>query len=181
MSNNPYLQKYFSTIYEMNLSINMKKFYTVVGLIKNLKKKNKIIIVGNGGSASIANHVAVDFSKILKKRSITFNEPNLITCYANDYGHDNWMREALKSYALRNDILILISSSGESKNILNCAKQAKKMKLKLITFSGFKFKNKLRAMGLVNFWADSKSYNIVEITHQTWLLSICDYIKKTKL
>ena len=82
--------------------------------------------MGNGGSASIANHCATDFTKFLKRKSVTFNDPNLITCYANDFGHENWMKEALKSYGSNGDLLCLISSSGKSKNILNCANQAKK-------------------------------------------------------
>jgi D-sedoheptulose 7-phosphate isomerase len=82
------------------------------------KKNNKIIIVGNGGSASIAAHAAVDFTKVLKIRSITFNESNLITCFANDYGYENWVKKAIEFYALKGDILILISSSGKSQNLI---------------------------------------------------------------
>ena len=92
MKNN-YLNLYFNKINSSLYSIDEKEFSKSVKLIKKLNKKNKIIFVGNGGSASIANHCSTDFSKFLKKRSITFNEPNLITCYANDYGHENWMKE----------------------------------------------------------------------------------------
>ena len=134
---NKYLNLYFNKINSSLFTIDEKIFHKSVNLIKNLKKKNKIIFVGNGGSASIANHCSTDFSKFFKKRSMTFNEPNLITCYANDYGHENWMKEALKTYGDKNDLLCLISSSGQSKNILKCADQAKKMGLKIITFSGF--------------------------------------------
>ena len=118
MKNN-YLNLYFNKINSSLYSIDEKEFSKSVKLIKKLNKKNKIIFVGNGGSASIANHCSTDFSKFLKKRSITFNEPNLITCYANDYGHENWMKEALRTHADSKDLLFLISSSGQSKNILN--------------------------------------------------------------
>ena len=118
---NKYLDLYFSKINSSLFTIDEEAFLKSVSLIKKLKKKNKIIFVGNGGSASIANHCSTDFSKFLKKRSMTFNEPNLITCYANDYGHENWMKEALKTYGDKKDLLCLISSSGQSKNTLNCA------------------------------------------------------------
>ena len=181
MKNHQYLKKYFHTLLKNSLSIDIRAFDNLIKLIKKLKKNNKIIIAGNGGSASIANHVSVDFSKILKKRSITFNEANLITCYANDFGHENWMKEALKTHGAKDDILILISSSGRSKNIINCALQAKKMQIRLVTFSGFNSNNKLKKQGLINFWVNSNVYNIVETTHQTWLLSVCDFISKTKI
>lgn len=178
---NKYLDLYFSKINSSLFTIDEEAFLKSVSLIKKLKKKNKIIFVGNGGSASIANHCSTDFSKFLKKRSMTFNEPNLITCYANDYGHENWMKEALKTYGDKKDLLCLISSSGQSKNILNCADQAKKMGIKIITFSGFSSLNALRKKGNLNFWINCKNYNIVEMTHHIWILSICDYILSSKI
>ena len=173
-----FYKKYFLQVSQDLSNIDEKKLLKLSKILLNLKKKNKIIFVGNGGSASIANHCSTDFAKMLGKRSMTFNEPNLITCLANDYGHENWMKEALKIHALPGDILILISSSGNSKNIINCAKQAKKMKIKLITFSGFSKKNKLRSKGLINFWVNSKIYNQIEMIHHIWLLSVCDFLIK---
>ena len=178
---NKYLKLYLSKISLSLKTIDETQFKKFVYLVKNLKKNNKIIFVGNGGSASISNHCATDFTKFLKKKSVTFNDPNLITCYANDFGHENWMKEALKAYAISGDLLCLISSSGKSKNIINCANQAKKMKIKLITFSGFDKKNLLKKKGDLNFWVNSKNYNIVEMTHHIWILSVCDYILKSKV
>ena len=178
MNDLTFFKKYFDDIYKNLNSINYKNFLKTLKLVNNLKNINKIIFVGNGGSASISNHCATDFNKFLKKRSITFNEPNLITCYANDYGHENWMKEALKTHGNKNDILFLISSSGMSKNIVNCAKQAKKMKIKIIGMSGFKKNNKLSKMADISFWVNSKSYNQIEMTHHIWLLLICDYMSK---
>lgn len=167
---------YYDEIYKSLLQINNKDKLKALNIIKKLKSKNKIIFVGNGGSSSISSHCATDFNKILKKRSITFNDTNLITCYANDYGHENWMSEAVKSFGDKGDILILISSSGKSKNILNCAKTAKKRGLKIITFSGFSKNNRLKKMGHINFWVNSKKYNIIEMTHHIWIVSFCDYL-----
>ncbi len=172
------VKKYFDKIYDNLNTINYKDFYKTLKLINKLKKNNKIIFVGNGGSASISSHCATDFNKILKKRSITFNEPNLITCYANDFGHENWMKEALKTYGNKNDILFLISSSGQSQNIIKCAEQAKKMNIKVIGMSGFKKNNKLSKLSNISFWVNSNSYNQIEMTHHIWILLMCDYISK---
>ena len=79
-------------------------------------------------------------------------------------------------YGDEGDILILISSSGSSANVVNAAKRAKELNIGVITFSGFKNNNPLRNLGDINFWVDSKAYNIIEMTHHIWLLSIVDYI-----
>ena len=155
-----------------------KKIIEISEKLKKLGKKNKVIIAGNGGSASIAAHTAVDLTKISKIRSITFNEPNLITCFANDYGYENWVLKALNFYADENDLVILISSSGKSKNIINAARYAKKNKIKVITFSGFAKSNPLKKIGHINFWVNSDKYNYIENLHQTILLMIVDLMNK---
>jgi len=76
-------------------------------------KGRKVILVGNGGSAAIASHVAVDLTKAARVRAINFNEADLITCFANDYGYEHWVEKALGAYADPGDLAILISSSGE--------------------------------------------------------------------
>ena len=144
-----------------------------------LKTKNnggKIIFAGNGASASIANHASLDFTKQGKVNSINFNESAFITAFSNDYGYENWVQRAVKFYGKKEDTIILISSSGSSKNIVNAAKFAKLEGINVITFTGFSEKNPLKMLGDINFWVDSKAYNIIEGIHQLWLLSICDLI-----
>ena len=155
-----------------------KKIIEISEKLKKLGKKNKVIIAGNGGSASIAAHTAVDLTKISKIRSITFNEPNLITCFANDYGYENWLSKSIEEYMFEGDICILISSSGKSKNIINAAKACKKKNNFLITLSGFESTNPLRKLGDINLWVNSKTYNFIEMAHHIWLVSISDFIKK---
>ena len=140
------------------------------------KKGNKLIICGNGGSAAMASHVSVDFTKVAGIRAINFNEADLLTCFSNDYGYDRVFEKAIEFFGDEGDIVILISSSGSSANVVNTAKCAKKMKIGVITFSGFDNDNPLRQLGDINFWVDSKGYNIVEMTHHIWLLAIVDYI-----
>jgi D-sedoheptulose 7-phosphate isomerase len=146
-------------------------------MFKNVKSTGKkIIVVGNGGSAAMASHVAVDLTKAAGCRAVTFNEADLLTCFANDYGYENWVERALDFYADNGDVVILISSSGTSKNIVNGAIWAKKHDLSVITLSGFNEDNPLRKLGDINLWVDSKGYNIIEMAHHIWLVSIVDYI-----
>lgn len=145
---------------------------------KSSKKKKKIIFIGNGGSAAIASHISVDLSKNAKIRSINFNEADLITCLSNDYGHENWMKAALNIYCDKGDLVVLISSSGRSLNILNAGKWCKKNKIKFITFSGNDSDNPLKKINSegINFWVDSKAYNHIEGIHLLLLMSITDCV-----
>ena len=129
----------------------------------------------------MASHVAVDFTKAAGIRAINFNEADLITCFANDYGYEHWVAKALEAYADPGDLVIMISSSGKSKNIINGAEKAKNMGLSLITFSGFLTENLLRNLGDLNLWVDSSEYNIVEMTHHVWLVAIIDFLIETKV
>ena len=122
----------------------------------------------------MASHVAVDLTKAAGLRAVNFNEADLLTCLANDYGYEHWVAKALEFYADPGDLVVLISSSGKSSNIVNGALKARQMKLPLITFSGFDSANPLRKLGDLNFWADSKAYNIIEMTHHVWLLALVD-------
>jgi D-sedoheptulose 7-phosphate isomerase len=158
-----------------------EEFEKAVKMIKDTSKSSwRTIIVGNGGSAAIASHVAVDLTKTSNIMAINFNEADLITCFANDYGYEHWVEEALKAYACRNDLVILISSSGKSPNIVNAARLVKSIGFRLITFSGFEPDNPLRQLGDINFWVDSKQYNYVEMAHQAWLLAIVDRIAEDR-
>jgi D-sedoheptulose 7-phosphate isomerase len=136
----------------------------------------KVIIVGNGGSSAISSHVAVDLTKNAKIRAVNFNEADLITCFANDYGYEEWVSRAISFYADKGDVVVLISSSGMSKNIINGALKSKEMGLDLITLSGFSGENELKKLGDLNLYVNSVEYNIVENCHQIWMLAIVDEI-----
>lgn len=134
----------------------------------------KVIFCGNGGSAAIASHCSVDLSKTAGRRAINFNEAALITCFANDYGYENWLARAVEMYGDAGDVLVLISSSGRSANVLRAAETANRLGITVITFSGFDADNPLRGSGAINVWIDSHSYNVVEMTHHIWLLAAVD-------
>jgi D-sedoheptulose 7-phosphate isomerase len=124
--------------------------------------------------------VAVDLTKAAGIRAINFNEADLITCFANDYGYEHWVEKALESYADNKDLVILISSSGKSPNMINAAKKAKAMGLAVITLTGFREDNDLKKVGDINLWVNNSHYNTVEGAHQAWLLSIIDEIAAQK-
>ena len=173
--NNTYLSDYLNKLSNLVIKFNHKDFYKIIKLLQKIKKnKKKVILVGNGGSAAMASHVSVDLTKTCKIRAINFNEADLLTCFSNDYGYENWVKKCIEFYADKTDLIILISSSGESKNMINAAKFAKAKKIKLITFTGFNKSNKLKKYGNLNFWVDSKIYNHIENIHQYWLLALAD-------
>ena len=174
-----FFSHYTDSISELLKNVDTNLINASVNLIANTKKnKNKIYIVGNGGSSSIASHVSVDFTKVAKINCSTFNNANLITCFANDYKYENWVVEAIKAYSLEQDLFILISSSGNSKNIVNAAQYCKQKKINLITLSGFKKNNPLSQTGNINFHVESEEYNFIEMTHHIILLSIVDIFTK---
>ena len=161
----------------------LESIIKIKNLVLKAKKTNsRILIFGNGGSAAIASHVSVDMTKNIKVKAMNFNEADLITCFSNDYGYEKWIEKAIEFYGSKGDILILISSSGKSKNMLNACKAARRKKIqKIITFTGHKKNNPLSKLGDINLWVDSNIYNHIENTHQIWLLAVCDLIKINKI
>ena len=145
-------------------------------MLRTQAHAGKVIFVGNGGSAAIASHCAVDFSKTAGVRCVNFNEADLITCLANDYGYERWVEKALELYADPEDLVVLISSSGRSANMVKAAEHARARHLTLVTLTGFDSDNPLKQLADLSLWIDSHAYNVVEITHHVWLLAVCDLI-----
>ncbi len=177
---NDYYNKYMLSILKKIKDFDIKKANFVEKKIIELKKtKNKIIFFGNGGSASLSNHFSIDFNKNLKINTLTFNE-TIITCFANDFGYDNWMKKAIELNANKGDVIVFTSSSGNSKNHIKAAKFCNKKKFFSISFTGFTA-NKLSKITNVSFIVNSKNYNIIENTHSIWMLMILDKIKDFKI
>lgn len=174
-----FLNSYFSKISKaltLDKNVSEKIIKTKFLFEKCAKRKGRVVFFGNGGSAAIASHLSVDLNKNAKIPSISFNDPGIITCYANDFGWENWISKTIELSLSKKDIIVLISSSGKSPNILNAAKYAKIKNIQTITLSGMSKKNNLKKIGLVNFWVDSKSYNIIETTHQFYMMAVIDLI-----
>jgi D-sedoheptulose 7-phosphate isomerase len=130
---------------------------------------NTIIFVGNGGSAGIASHLAIDFSKNGRLRSLAFNDPSALTCLGNDLGYENVFAKQLDFHARMGDLVVALSSSGRSPNILEAVKTARTRGCSVATFSGFTADNDLRRTGDVNFYVRASEYGFVEVAH----LALC--------
>lgn len=136
---------------------------------------NTVWFIGNGGSSSIASHMAIDYSKNGGIRAMAFNDVAAITCMGNDVGYENIFAQQLEYQFKAGDILVAISSSGKSPNILNAVNTAKKLG-RVITLSGFSPDNPLREAGNINFYIPATEYGLVEICHLTILHCILDII-----
>ena len=143
-------------------------------MVRITRGSNKVMFVGNGGSAGIAGHMAIDFSKNGGVRALTFNDASSLTCLGNDLGYEQVFAKQVEMLSTEGDVLIAISSSGESQNILNAVGVARERKCFVVTLSGFSKDNALRKMGDVNFYVDAKAYGFVETSHQTILHAILD-------
>jgi D-sedoheptulose 7-phosphate isomerase len=175
---NDFLENYFREITKL-ISNSSKVINDLIDVKQTIllasKRGKKIIIAGNGGSSAIASHFSVDLTKNANIRCTNFNEPDLITCFSNDYGYEHWVEKAVEFYGDEGDVFIGISSSGTSKNILNGCHAAREKKFSnVITLSGMSADNSLRQLGDINLWVDSKAYNHIENIHQFWLLAVVD-------
>ena len=130
---------------------------------------NKIMFIGNGGSAAISSHMAIDYLKNGGLRTMALNDAATLTALGNDFGYDKVFAAQLELHALPGDLLVAISSSGRSSNILNAVDVARTKQCGVVTFSGFSQDNPLRRCGDVNFYIHSGQYGFVEVGH----LALC--------
>lgn len=135
---------------------------------------NKVMFVGNGGSAAIASHMAIDYSKNGGIRSLAFNDGAALTCLGNDLGYENVFAKQIDLHARPGDLLVAISSSGRSANILNAVTAARSHAVDVLTLSGFGPDNGLRRLGDVNLYVAASEYGFVEITHLTLCHALLD-------
>ena len=160
------------------LFLNSRNDDLIIKLRDEIKKthqdEGRLIFIGNGASASLSSHAATDFTKQAKIPSIAFNDHNLITALSNDYGYENWLSKAIEYYSKGNDMLILISVSGESKNLINAIDSANKKNLKTASLTGSKKNNTIKLKSDIALWVDSNAYNIVECIHTIWITLIID-------
>jgi len=149
-------------------------------LLEEAGNGRKIILIGNGASAAIASHIATDFWKNVGIKAIAFNDASGLTCISNDFGYEHVFKKPIEMFSDPGDILIAISSSGKSENIICAVKAAKANNLKIITLSGFDKDNYLRGMGDINFYIPSCSYGHIEVIHHSICHCLVDTIIKAK-
>lgn len=154
------------------LSID-KAFKVSLSIItERILKGGKVILIGNGGSAAIASHIAVDLLKNCHVPALAFNDASFLTCIGNDLGYEEVFAKPVSMLGNAADVLIAISSSGKSANILKAVDASLMNSMGIVTLSGMSKDNPLRKKGEVNFYVPSSSYGYVEIVH----LAICHCI-----
>ena len=150
---------------------DLKKFF------KSARREgNKIFFIGNGGSTAIAEHMTTDYLKNGHMKTVNLFATATLTCLSNDFGYEHVFSKQLEFMAQSGDVLVAISSSGNSPNILNAVNKAREMKMKILTLSGFDSDNKISKAGDYNLHVPSHRYGIVESIHNLILQQILDEI-----
>ena len=170
----PYFEDYAKLLISDEVMERIAEFAILAKAVRD--RKNKMMFAGNGASASIAEHGAVDFTKQGGVRGMTFHDPNLMTCFANDFGYDHWVAKAIEHHGDAGDVAVLISTSGMSPSVVNAAKRAKELDMGVVTFTGREPDNDLKSLGDLNFWVPSHAYNLVENLHSIWLTATIDLV-----
>lgn len=137
---------------------------------------SQIFFIGNGGSAAIASHMTADYMKNGGMNTYSLYDSAVTTCMGNDYGYENIFSRPMQFLVKEKDLLVAISSSGNSENILNAIRIAKEKGADVITLTGFGTDNKAKQMGDINVYVPSSKYGIVESIHNLILQQIVDGI-----
>jgi len=162
---NPFV-KYIDALQGAHIEEEFEKF------CRAFDNCNRIIILGNGGSNSVASHISQDYMKFHQKKVSILSDPSMLTMLTNDFGYENAYQKFLEYYIEKDTLVIIISSGGESKNMLNAQEWCEENKVSYGILSGFKSDNTLRAnatSALWNYYINSTDYGVVECVHQIFL------------
>jgi len=144
---------------------------------KQYDGSTKIILLGNGGSNAAASHIAQDMTKRGGKVAMAFTDPSMLTCFTNDYGQDLAYMKYLEFYADPSTFVILISSSGNSENLVNCVKWCESNNVPYGILTAFDKENQMRGFALnsvFRYHVDTNSYGVAECVHQIFLHGIVE-------
>ena len=154
------------------------KLLNQINVVK--KKKSKVMIFGNGAGASIASHFANDLTNASRIKAMSYDNTAQITCLSNDYQFKHWIKKTIEFYANKNDLVILLSASGNSQNMINAARFCKTKKINYFSITGFKKNNKLNKNSTNKIWINSMVYNFVEMGQLFILLTVVDFFSKNR-
>ena len=182
---NEFKNDYIKSLSSTFNSINTKSLSRIVKLLENAYKKKgiKVLVCGNGGSAAISNHFACDHQKILSETgkikpiiiSLCSNS-SLMTAISNDNSYFDIFSDQIKQIGSKGDVLIIISSSGKSQNVIKALRTAKKMSIKTVSFTGFSG-GLSKKLANYNIHINSSNYGIIESMHHNVMNIISQYIK----
>lgn len=133
-----------------------------------------LYFLGNGGSAANASHLATDFWKIAGMPAQAFNDTSLLTCLGNDLGFERIFEAPLRMFARPGDLVVAMSCSGSSANVLAGVRLARERGCSVLGLSGFAPDNPLRGLGELNLYVPSRSYGVVEVAHLALVHSMLD-------
>jgi len=152
-------------------------FNCLVKKFSEVKKEGKqVFFIGNGGSAAIASHMTADFMKNGEMKTYSLYDNAMTTCMGNDYGYQHVFSKPISFLGNQGDLLVAISSSGNSKNIINAVEIAKRKKMRVITFTGFERDNQVKQIGDYNVYIPICHFGIVESIHNLLLQQVVDTI-----
>lgn len=141
------------------------------------RKRHTVFLIGNGASASMASHVAADLAKNAHVHTEVFSDLSLITAISNDMGYEHVFSEPLLRRAKKGDMLVAISSSGKSPNILAATSVARRMKLSVVTLSAMGANNPMRRAGTLNIYVAGRTYGNAESCHAALLHHWMDLVE----
>jgi len=162
---NPF-ENYIKTLQSAHMEVEFFKFQ------KAFHTHKRIIILGNGGSNSVASHISQDYMKFHGKKVSILSDPSMITMLTNDFGYDKAYEKFLEYYVEKDTLVIIMSSGGESKNMLNCVDWCEDCDVDYGVLTGFKIDNTIKVESqnaLWNYHIDSDDYGVVECVHQIFL------------
>lgn len=142
------------------------------------QRRGTIFMIGNGASASMASHLAADLAKNARLHTEVFSDLSLITAISNDMGYEHVFSEPLSRRARPGDMLVAISSSGRSPNILAAVRVARKCRLNIVTLSAMKAGNPLRKCGVLNVYVPAATYGFAESCHAAILHHWMDRVEQ---
>lgn len=149
----------------------------IVDAFTYYKKRNStVFFIGNGGSSAIASHMTADYMKNGGMNTYSLYDNAVTTCMGNDYGYEFIFSKPMEFLMKPDDLLVAISSSGNSENIVNAVRVAKEKKAFVITLTGFKENNQVKNMGDINVYVPCEKYGMVESIHNLMLQQVVDMI-----
>lgn len=183
--NNSYIQELINKLENTEIWQGTEKTYeeysqgiqALVEIFTRHKEKgSQVFFIGNGGSSAIASHMTADFMKNGGMNTYSLYDNAVTTCMGNDYGYECIFSRPMQFLVREDDLVIAISSSGNSANIVNAIQVAKEKHAEVITLTGFAPTNKAKQMGDVNVYVPCDKYGIVESIHNLILQQIVDVI-----
>lgn len=134
----------------------------------------RVILIGNGGSLAIAMHIATDFA-LADWPSIALCDPVALTSHTNDFGPSaNFSKQLELLRPAQDDLLIAMSCSGKSANVIDAVSMATAAEIYVVTLTGFEPDNPLRRLGALNFYVPAHEYGFVQLAHESILHATCD-------